>query len=250
MDMSYRYITESVSSPEKSMQVNGRLNRWGTIETECHNTIFKPKNYRVRQSEDSAVSLNYTTELSGMWYDYIKRFDGKILTKDELYVIYDEYCKINKNAIRNFIESNYNKSSEALSKIYPKHYHETSEKMAPNANSNMLRSDGSEVYTILKHRITGEYIDPVTTQIYNDSFDKTFHESENIMSQLIQSYKEGLSDDPRFNFKKSLKNKKYLTIDEIRRLAVRSDTPYVRFDAVYDPFYGIILKNSLDKLGL
>ena len=57
-------------------------------------------------------------------------------------------------------------------------------------------------------------------------------------------------DNENFNYDSILKSKKYINIDTIRKSAKKSDTPYIRFDRVYHPFYGIVKECNLSKLNL
>jgi len=49
------------------------------------------------------------------------------------------------------------------------------------------------------------------------------------------------SNDDRFEFNDIIDNK-YITIDGIRRLAKKSNTPYIVYDRVYDEELGIVKK--------
>ena len=57
-------------------------------------------------------------------------------------------------------------------------------------------------------------------------------------------------NDERFDYNEliELASKKKLTIDKIRSVAKKSNTPYIRYDAVYHPIYGVITKNNLQKI--
>jgi hypothetical protein len=52
------------------------------------------------------------------------------------------------------------------------------------------------------------------------------------------------NNDERFEFNDMLDNKKYTSLDTIRRFAIKSNTPYIVYDRVYNDDLGIIKKNN------
>jgi hypothetical protein len=54
-----------------------------------------------------------------------------------------------------------------------------------------------------------------------------------------------LNNDDRFDYCNILDDKKYITIDGVRKLAKKSNTPYIIYDRLYSDELGIIkIKNK------
>ena len=61
-------------------------------------------------------------------------------------------------------------------------------------------------------------------------------------------YKEFVrTGDIRFEVNDILDNEKSITLDELRRQGVKSNTPYVRFDKVYHRKLGLVRITDLDE---
>ena len=55
------------------------------------------------------------------------------------------------------------------------------------------------------------------------------------------------ANDDRFEYNDIIDNKKYQTIDGIRRMGKKSNTPYIVYDRYYNDELGIIKKINLDN---
>jgi len=199
-------------------------------------------------SESTMINLLYDKKLSDAWYLYMKSYNGKYLTLDELYIIYNDFHKKYDNQIINFIKSKINDSYEYLSKIYP-----IKRNLTNNNNNNIkfvggnkLRYTTEEVFVIAKNYNTNSYCDAFPVKLFNNRIDKTFKEGEHgVTFNKILKEMLSLKNDKRFDYS-YLDNKhlrKNLTIDDIREYSKCSLTPYIRFDEVYHDEYGFIKKD-------
>jgi len=247
LDISFQNLYESVMSPESTCQRIPRINRWGELEFTPEVTIFKEKDSK---SESAVRDIIYSRNLTGLWFDYIKQYDGQELTTDELYVIYNTYNSVHKKVLMEFVKQRERESLKALSEKYP--YKSKSENKKTNiitAGSNQFRSIGTEVFVIARKVNSSEYTDSFSVRIY-DSIDKDFNESANPRAQILGVYTLlRNNNDLRFDFNDILDNKDKITIDELRRSARKSNTPYVRFDKIYDTDeYGLISEETLKTI--
>lgn len=246
LDVSFNKLYESVLSPEATMQRLGRCNRFGDFSKQSVYTMFRENN----KSNDFVVDIFYKEELRNLWYDEIKQYNNKKLTLNELYDIYNSHIIKYKNKRKILFNQMFIKSSDRLQKIYPfKFKSKNEDNDIISAGSNKLRCNGNEIFCIVKHYNKNEFVGPFNTTIYN-SFVKDFNEDSNTLKKMKKTI-EFLSANKKFDYSELTKNKykfKNLTIDHLREYGKKSNTPYIRYDKVYHPEYGLIDKNELENI--
>jgi CRISPR-associated helicase Cas3 len=253
-DVSFHLLYESCLSPEASLQRPGRCRRHDDYpEQESIITIFKPRD-RTRpnmysQSERSVVELLYDKKLMELWFQEIFQYNNKRITLDDYYNIYNNHVIKYKKERENYFNKRYRESLYNLSLIYPIKYNEKRRKNEIiTAGSNKLRSLGSETFFIVaKYDNPNEYVGLFNRAIYR-SYDSDFKEKGNILPRLLGSMKTIMeSSNDEYDYSEILEKKKHITLDEIRRLGKKSNTPYIRYDVVYHPEYGLINTERLDE---
>jgi len=238
LDVSFNKLYESVLSPEASMQRLGRCNRFGNFSEQSIYTIFKENN----KSNDFVVGIFYKEYLRDLWYDEMKQYNNRELTLNELYDIYNSHTTKYKNKRKILFNQMFIESSDRLKNIYPfKFKSKNEDNNIISAGSNKLRCNGNEIFCIVKHYNKNEFVGPFNTTIYN-SFVKDFNEDSNTLKKMKKTI-EFLSTNKNFDYSELTKNKykfKNLTIDHLRIYGKKSNTPYIRFDKVYHPEFGLI----------
>lgn len=271
-DISFKNIYDSISSPQENIQAIGRCNRFGEFGNDSKVTLFKLDN---NISESKAVSLNYDSNLSKHWEEYIKKYNGENLSNNDLYQIFNDFQLNYHEEIKKYINKRYYKSLEKLSKnIYPYRYDSNSKPNYMTANGNKLRSSGSEIFYIVSmfdpsntdnYYNIKEFVGLFTTCIYNNFADDFNEDESRILNMLYNTMKKIVNGEIKVNVS-SLNNnsndygfdysifvnkpKNKVKLNDIRTNANRSNTPYIRFDAVYHPDYGIIKINNINELNL
>jgi CRISPR-associated endonuclease/helicase Cas3 len=243
LDISFNHLMESVLSPESTLQRIGRCNRFGDYDSPSTITIFKdlPNN---QLGEVKMRDILYREDLSNMWFDCLKKFNGQELTLEDFYKIYNEF--INKNRIKllePFIENKFEVGLSKLSQIFPIKFFSNVKKSKVNtAGVNKLRnSGGNEIFVITNYyNDTNKYSDPICVDTYGD-IGKSFNEPPNVLGRLIKVFKH-LKNDGRFDYDKIISSDKRgnLTLDHIRKHGKKDNTPYIRFNKVYHPEYGFV----------
>lgn len=240
LDVSFANLYESVLSPLCTLQRVGRCDRWGDYEGTPKLNIYKIDD----TSENKMKEILYTKDLSNKWFSFLSKYHGKELTLDKLYEIYNEFNKINSSDINRYIENCHDKSLQHLIKIYPKHFIKGRKSDIKIANTNKLRSIGNEIFFICKVHDSDNYSDIITDS--NRSYFKDYDEDKNTLGRMIKAMKSIRSKkDERYDFSELIKQ---WDINSIRDAAVCSNTPYIRFDVVYHPEYGVIKKSLLSKI--
>lgn len=236
LDVSFANIYESVLSPLTSYQRMGRCDRFGDYDNITEVNICKIKD----AGENKMKEILYTKSLSDKWFDYISQYNGKSYYLDKWYVIYNEFNKINSVEINKYTELCFDKGMNYLSGIFPKHYVKNTKDKKFTAGANKLRSIGSEIFYICKVHNSNKYSEMFSDSNRGNLFD--YNENEKTPTRIVKTRKEIMKSDDRFDY-----NIKQWNQSIIREEAKNSDTPYIRFDVVYHPEYGIIDKELLKE---
>jgi len=246
-DISFQNVSESVLSPEATMQALPRGERWGDYIKQAIFTTYNVRGYESK-AENKVRDILYEKDLTDIWFEYLRQFNGTQMSFDELYCVYNEYSSIHKKEIKDYILRKYRTSRTILSTIYPKHFRNISKTAIKTAGSNKLRSVGNEIFVTMRYYNSDKYTNPISTRIYK-SIDIDFDETSKTRTQLIHAMQAiSKSGDERFEYEELLNNKENMTLDAIRKYGLKSNTPYIRFDQVYHPDYGGIKPARLENI--
>lgn len=242
LDISFNNLYESLLSPESTLQRIGRCNRWGDYQGECSINVYKS-----REVAERAVSgILYDKGLQDTWYDFISVHDGKEMSLMDFYSLYNDFNRSYSKQVRSFIKALKSSSHRSLEEVFPPRKGvfvptEDSDSVY-SADGNKYRSTGSSIFYLAKNNETGVWEGPFTEIVYSESkMDKQFKEGNRFVKQVAK-VQEGLRGNPAFNYgtSRAIKNR---TLDDTRRMAKMSNSPYIRFDVKYDNKLGIIKNN-------
>jgi CRISPR-associated endonuclease Cas3-HD len=245
LDISCNNLYESVFSPEATLQRSGRCNRFGTYETESSINIINLSD----KGENKIRELLYLRDLCGMWFEHMSGYNGQSINLNKLYEIYNEFNVKFSEQLHRYLVGKHNEGLRSLKKIYPvKFYEKKNNKDIKTAGSNKLRSSTSEIFVICKVYNTDTYSEPISVRVYGNNYIETFGETGNILNRILKTMKSiRNTNDSRYDYNDILDNPK-ITLDGVRILGKKSNTPYIRFDKVYHPAYGIISEGELINL--
>jgi len=249
-NVSFQHVYDCVLSPGTTSQRFLRGNRTGDCEPGCTLTVFKNIKGIDKASfgENKVREILYNIELSDLWFNELKKHDGKMVTPDNIYEIYNDHMSKYESKIKNHLMSQYKESLNRLAKIYPEKFFFKSKTDVKTAGGNKLRitNDNKSVFYIAPYyNDPNKYSDPISEEVYG-TFSEHFNEDSNHFRRLINTFKY-LRGDNRFDFNKILEadKQKALTLDHIRHHAKQENTPYIRFDKVYHPDYGFVNQDIL-----
>jgi len=246
---------ESCLSPQATLQRLGRIERFDDYDENPSFTTFKPRDRKSKKpthsrGEKSVIEIFYDNILMNLWFEELSKYNDNKLTLDEFYVIYNKHLIEYDDKLKKLYNKKYRESLFCLSEIYPiKYKNANKDNIIITAGSNKLRSNGTEIYFIVqKYDNDKEYVGLFSTAIYRN-IEQDFNESGDMLRKIIGSMKTIMkTDQTEYDYSEILSNKKYITIDEIRRHAKKSNTPYIRYDKVYHPDYGLITKDNLNNI--
>lgn len=230
LDISFKYLYESVLSPQSTLQRIGRCDRWGDYDGMCIINIFREND----KSEKSSIEYLYNEKLNDMWWNFISSQNGNYLTLNEIYDMYNQFNIKYEKVIRNgYINNKYNESFKNLSDLYPvKYFNKKGDVMT--AGSNKLRSSGNEIFVIYKKIDDDSYTEPFSEEV--EDIEKQFKENGKTFD-IMKRDMERMKDDNRYEYGNL---KRVNRIGVLRDNAKKSNKPYIRYDCIYDSEYGII----------
>ncbi len=248
LDISFKNLFEDVLSPQSTLQRIGRCDRFGNSIGDSEITIIKeiPNgdiNKKYISSQSTIKNLLYTRNLSDSWFEFLLPYNNKKLTLNEIYVIYNNFNKLNDKAIKQFVTTSFDISKIRLSNIYPIKFNNKRNKNVLTAGSNKLRSINNEIFYIVQHKNGKDWVGPFNKQILN-GFDVEFNENSKTLNRMFKTMEKiRNSNNQLFEYNDIIDDKKYKTIDTIRKMAKKSNTPYIVYDRYYDDELGVVKNN-------
>lgn len=246
LDVSFKNVSECVLSPESTLQRIGRCNRWGDMGDGSNINLFT----RDDRGENNIIREMYTPELNLLWLEELKMLNGIEVTLDELYTLYNSFHVKYKDKISRYINNVFNNSMDNLSTIYPiKFTGVKSDDGVQTAGGNKLRISTNSLFYICKKYNNDEWVGPFTANIHRNVGEEFGEGNISNPTTKIKRVMESLVSDERFDYAKILKKpSKYLTLDNFRLHAKKSNTPYIRFNEVYHPELGLISTDRMSML--
>lgn len=250
VDISFLNVYISVSSPEGTIQIIGRCDRWGNL-IDAKITFFKFKD----RSEEAAINVRYDNHLSEIWFKFLKEklATTKQITLDELYVLYNEYNAKEHVRIDDYIGDKLKYSQKNMCKIRPIDYDDNTEDIS-SSNINTF-SYAETLRGNMENTIF--YVCPMFEG--NNEFSEVFDEKikqNNARETVVQHFK---SEDTLKQVHKAMKKvgtiykyprkfeKSQFSLDELANISYKSDTPYIATNRMYHPNYGILKDSTIGK---
>lgn len=240
-DISTKTMSDSILSPETTLQRIGRIDRWNDKGGGIYNFDLYDN-----QSENKVSKMLYDGDLREKWFIALKIIDGQTLSLNELYIFYNKFVAENAQAIKKSIDDRYDKSIDGL---YDISYNKSNKKLKSddsiNAGGNVLRSMDNEIFCLFKDENGNWMNEAINCKVYNGNFwDGGIKDTKLLNAYLNKCKKElkKLLSNPNFNYNKKLNIStinKLKNIDKLRKMAINSKMPYLRFDEYYSSELGI-----------
>ena len=159
LDISFKNMFDFVDSHETTIQrACGRMNRFGE---------FDEVNYYVCDI-DTKFSI-YDKKLSKKWIEYLKLYDGKTITRRNLYELYDKFINENKNDITSYYIKCFNGSSKDLIDVKTRTVHNkrNTNGHKPLSFNKNIRGESTSMYVIAKMDNSDEFSSPIIIEDYH-----------------------------------------------------------------------------------
>lgn len=243
VDLSFNNVYESITSPENTIQVIGRVGRNGIPHSYTINII----NW-MNGSEIAYSNKLYTNKLKNNWFNYLAQYNNTKLTLDEIYKIYNKYVIDNKTELKKYYKNIYNNGLTSLENIFPIKFIYKKNNKIMSANSNKLRSSGNS-YFYTCHYVGSNMLTDIFSLEINDLFDDEFHENDK--TKKIRKKQMLNNNDIRYDYSFiSNKNKNKITDDRIKQYALYSNSPFIAYDRKYSKIFGIVKEKNFIDLGI
>lgn len=149
MDVSFSELTESLCSPESTLQRIGRCDRWGTLRADQVPCI-RLVDLHDDASERGAINTTYNWDLRNKWVDFLReKLKGEdTITLREWYGLYHDYYKKAHKEIHAYLLECYKKGLESLTKYYPLKLFSPGNKPSKTIRRSLRNPDGSYFFTV------------------------------------------------------------------------------------------------------
>ena len=262
LDVSAHNIYDFVLSPESTIQRGcGRGGRFN--EPEYENSI----NYVVctTKGKNRLVTEVFTKDLHNKWIEMLKQFDGKSITKKELYNLFYEFYQKYKKEVNAMYWRFFEEGNKDLPEITP---HKTRKKESTNvktiSNCMSYRGIGDNVFVTAKDE-NGNWSDVIVVpkHFIDDEDSIIIENGKNLLQQTIYEF---IASHNKFTYelianKLTKKINKYIlkylynfddkkgkyTKDNVMKIATRSDSPLPLFNFKYDKVKGLQPINQIEE---
>jgi hypothetical protein len=250
LDISFNNIFEICLSPESTLQLWGRCNRWGDYVS----SKFVSFNIANNMSESTTVKNLYDSELNKLWFKELMKYKDTQMDLKQLYVIYNNFNKTYYDKIKTYLINKILGSVKNSSFICPKKINDYDKNDIIISGGNKLRTSTKTCFITAKKHNSDENCEPFSVNIRNnfeefDGQDLVYAQMK--LNQFIRNNK-----DPRFDYSSLMKGKpsdvkkKPILIDNIRKNAIKSNMPYPIINKVYHEDYGLIDISKIKEYNL
>jgi len=256
MDISFRELFDSVSSPESTLQRIGRVDRWGTFQNLSPKINFFDMS--SDKSEKGAINVTYDLKLQKLWVAFLKEKLNNIshINLNHLYKIYNKFNETYKKEILCYLIKKYQygingkNGNEFLGLVSFNPIKilgaETIKKNKISCK-NLRSPDGSYFYTVALNTEKNKWLGPddilsegyelYNRYIENNKLNKELLENGPMLTRLKGLVNSGFSG---WSKQSRGKNKMPSSLKDWFRRARNPETPLPDFSRKYDPVLGVI----------
>ena len=236
LDISAKHIYDITITPEDTIQ--RCCGRGGRFNEKEYNSEIE---YYVCDIKSNMRKEIFSEKLSSIWLSILKEYNGKTLTKNDLYTLYNKYYRDNINEVKKLYKKRYDESYEGLKELKPYRCKSTKSKNGKQLyNSDNFRGKSSSIYVIApytdKHETFSEPIILDTIKIRNNEFDN--NRAKDRFNEI--SFNEDFNSKQR----KILKDKFLYSDKFYYSRSLNKETPFRLYDATYDDEIGLKLNNG------
>lgn len=244
IDASAKSSYDFAVSPEDTIQRG--CGRTGRFADEYDDGI----NYTLCVLTDDKATKNfitrtYNSSLNEKWIKVIKAFDGKTITKNDLYDAYYKFYEDNSLDANRMFRRFFSESAEQLKEMHP--YSSKKKRVKTSTDEEKLmdglsyRGMNSSIYVVANYKDKEEICDQI---ILDRNFIGKFETEEPLSLKerfkKFRSFVRNTKDDKRIDaFKHMFKDYGNMENNDAFRLALRKDTPLFLSYAEYDDTLGL-----------
>jgi CRISPR-associated endonuclease Cas3-HD len=231
-DISASAIYEVCLTPDKSIQAV--FGRCGRFREEFYNGVG---DYYVIDINDGGITRlrneMYDAKLTAKWIDVLKSYDGRTITKNELYELWEEFHKDNKEELNKLYNQFMRDGDIIMSNMRPyatrRRNDDTDEKILPSNDG--WRGANNTIYTVARNKqdIQIEYDSESLNYVKEEWDDK------NARRARIALFNKNIP-----NFKHIFNIDNPPTKEAMFRLAKSNASPMLLYHHIYDSDFGLL----------
>lgn len=234
-DISALEINDEVVSPENTIQRLGRGNRFNEYDSEVILNCIIVNNKSTNKFIGTFYECKEGIKIYYTWCDFLKGYNGKLLTKEDFYNLYSEFCDKNRRLFKKYWNCLFIESSASYSNMKP---HRASKNKNSKVISSRLgfRGVNEDIFVRAKKSdgsISGNIQIP-SYKIENDGETKY-----DAIKTHINYFKEVLLENI-YKYKYGMRNGHELNINNWIIIAKHEETPLLLHSAVYDKKLGLL----------
>lgn len=231
LDISAKHIYDFVITPENTIQRGcGRGGRFN--ESEYKNEIEYHVCELSKKTDFKRIIESQTSEeLSDKWLQILKKYDGRSITKDDLYKLYNKYYEENDKDINVLWDDFLKESSEKLMKLRPYKVISSETTKSKLSQCNGYRGTNDSIYVTVKYK--DGYCEPIIVD------KKRICDDDKVVTNTKEKYLKYL--------KKTIDNKhkiKTITEELLFSYALNEETPLLLEYSSYDDKMGLALNDK------
>lgn len=255
LDVSFQNLFKITHSPESDIQACGRCNR--------HGGFLDPKIMFIRlkdKSNDTAIKLNYNKELSDNWFEHLKKSleDRPQVTINELYVIYNEFNKLNNASIqKSFINPCLNDSLNRICKIYPTISEKDEKALTGGSGSGEMkyketlrgndRNTANYICTYLND--DKKYMNITNEKYYLYETIEEHFDSDDDTMRVAKKQMKLLNDKHGCKYPRNFLNGN-VRLDKMAKCSNRKETPFIVNNWNYSPDFGVLKNKTIRSFSI
>lgn len=231
LDISAKHIYDFVITPENTIQRGcGRGGRFN--ESEYKNEIEYHVCELSKKTDFKRIIESQTSEeLSDKWLQILKKYDGRSITKDELYKLYNKYYEENDKDINVLWDKFLEESAGKLMKLRPYKVISSETTKSKLSQCNGYRGTNDSIYVTVKYK--DGYCEPIIVD------KKRICDDDKVVTNTKEKYLKYL--------KKTIDNKhkiKTITEELLFSYALNEETPLLLEYSSYDDKMGLALNDK------
>ena len=196
-------------------------------------------------STKNFITRTYNSSLNEKWIGVIKGFDGKTITKNDLYGAYYKFYEDNSKVATEMFRRFFNNSANQLKEMHP--YSSKKKKVKSSEDDEKLmdglsyRGMNSSIYVKANYKNKEELCEPIILdRKFIGKFETEEPSSLKERFKKFRSFVRNTKDDKRIKaFEKMFKSPLNMEDNDAFRLALRKDTPLFLSYAEYDDILGL-----------
>jgi len=234
-DISAIEINDEVVSPENTIQRLGRGNRFNEYDSEVILNCIIVNNKSTNKFIEAFYECEEGIKIYYAWCNFLKGYNGRLLTKEDFYNLYSEFCDKNRGLFKKYWKCLFIESSASYSSMKPRR---TSKKKNSKVISSRLgfRGVNEDIFVRAKKSdgsISGNIQIP-SYKIENDGEIKY-----DAIKTHINYFKEVLPENI-YKYKYGMRNGHELNINNWIIIAKHEESPLLLHSAVYDKKLGLL----------